>query len=38
VNLIRASGGWYAIVLRLPELMAWDLIKTMPQSFGSTQN
>lgn len=37
VNLIRASGGWYAIVLRLPVLMAWDLIKTAPAPFGAIE-
>jgi signal transduction histidine kinase len=28
LNLIQASGGWFAIVVRLPELVARDYIKT----------
>ena len=38
VNLIRASGGWNAIVLRLPELMAWDLIKAAPSPFAAIED
>ena len=37
VNLIKASGGWNAIVLRLPELMAWDLIKAAPSPYGAIE-
>jgi len=38
VNLIRASGGWHAIVLRLPMLMARDLVKTQPAPFGPIED
>jgi signal transduction histidine kinase len=37
VNLIKASGGWNAIVLRLPEMMAWDLIKAAPSPYGAIE-
>lgn len=28
INLIQASGGWFAIVIRLPEMVTGDLIRT----------
>jgi signal transduction histidine kinase len=34
INLIQTSGGWFTIVLRLPELIARDFIKASPTSFG----
>ncbi|MDY6794087.1 MAG: HAMP domain-containing sensor histidine kinase [Actinomycetota bacterium] len=35
VNLIRASGGWFAIVLRLPEMKAGDFMKNPTASTGT---
>lgn len=33
INLIQTSGGWFTIVLRLPELAARDFVLASPPSF-----
>jgi signal transduction histidine kinase len=35
INLIQASGGWFTIVIRLPESMAYELIKATSPSLGT---
>ncbi len=35
INLIQTSGGWFTIVLRLPELAARDFVTASPTSFGT---
>jgi len=35
INLIQTSGGWFTIVLRLPELAARDFVTASPTSFGA---
>lgn len=35
INLIQTSGGWFTIVLRLPELAARDFVMASPTSFGA---
>jgi len=35
INLIQTSGGWFTIVLRLPELAVQDLVFASPHSFGT---
>lgn len=37
INLIQTSGGWFTIVLRLPELAARDFVFTSPSSFGACE-
>jgi signal transduction histidine kinase len=35
INLIQTSGGWFTIVLRLPELTGTDFVSSPPSSFGA---
>jgi signal transduction histidine kinase len=37
MNLIQASGGWFAIVLRLPELVARDFMATSPHRWAPSR-
>ena len=34
INLIQTSGGWFTIVLRLPEMVPRDFVQISPAPFG----
>ena len=38
INLIQTSGGWFTIVMRLPELAARDFVMSSPSSFGAFED
>ena len=35
INLIQTSGGWFTIVLRLPEMVPRDFVQASPAPFGA---
>jgi len=35
INLIQPSGGWFTIVMRLPELAMRDFVTSLPSSFDT---